>query len=211
MGSPDTPVGHCGRGLRLHAVPRLGFLLLGTRNLIDRKPACRMEGYGVGSLGSRTRSSKAWSSGVDEGVLVASVRPSKEKRSRCGQWSRRCPSYDGGSSRRRWRALDLGSVQVFGEADAPRVTCRDDGVVVASVRWARRDAGHTRAFDEQVAWRATKTSKTAFTELRRVAWRIVGSIIERLWDDTEGLFDRFADLTRIGIDEISRPVLPGRK
>ena len=89
------------------------------------------------------------------------------------------------------------------EADAPRVTCRDHGVVVASVPWARHDAGHTRAFDEQVAWLATKTSKTAVTELMRVAWRTVGSIVERVWDDTEGLFDRFADLTRIGIDEIS--------
>ena len=139
----------------------------------------------------------------DGGVLVASVRPSKGKRNRCGQCPRRCPSYDAGSGRRRWRALDLGSVQVFVEADAPRVTCRDHGVVVASVPWARHDAGHTRAFDEQVAWLATKTSKTAVTELMRVAWRTVGSIVERVWDDTEGLFDRFADLTRIGIDEIS--------
>ena len=139
----------------------------------------------------------------DGGVLVASVRPSNGKRNRCGQCPRRCPSYDAGSGRRRWRALDLGSVQVFVEADAPRVTCRDHGVVVASVPWARHDAGHTRAFDEQVAWLATKTSKTAVTELMRVAWRTVGSIVERVWDDTEGLFDRFADLTRIGIDEIS--------
>ena len=139
----------------------------------------------------------------DGGVLVASVRPSKGKRNRCGQCPRRCPSYDAGSGRRRWRALDLGSVQVFVEADAPRVTCRDHGVVVASVPCARHDAGHTRAFDEQVAWLATKTSKTAVTELMRVAWRTVGSIVERVWDDTEGLFDRFADLTRIGIDEIS--------
>ena len=139
----------------------------------------------------------------DGGVLVASVRPSKGKRNRCGQCPRRCPSYDAGSGRRRWRALDLGSVQVFVEADAPRVTCRDHGVVVASVPWARHDAGHTRAFDEQVAWLVTKTSKTAVTELMRVAWRTVGSIVERVWDDTEGLFDRFADLTRIGIDEIS--------
>jgi transposase len=126
----------------------------------------------------------------DGGVLVASVRPSKGKRNRCGQCPRRCPSYDAGSGGRRWRALDLGSVQVFVEADAPRVTYRDHGVVVASVPWARHDAGHTRAFDEQVAWLATKTSKTAVTELMRVACRTVGSIVERVWDDTEGLFGR---------------------
>lgn len=37
------------------------------------------------------------------------------------------------------------------EADAPRVTCRAHGVVVAAVPWARHDVGHTHAFDDQVA------------------------------------------------------------
>ena len=62
---------------------------------------------------------------------------------------------------------------VFIEADAPRVTCRDHGVVVAAVPWARHGAGHTRGFDDQVAWLATHTSKTAVTMLMRIAWRTV--------------------------------------
>ena len=37
----------------------------------------------------------------------------------------------------------------------------------------------------------------------RIAWRTVGAIITRVWADTETLHDQFADLTRIGIDEIS--------
>ena len=37
----------------------------------------------------------------------------------------------------------------------------------------------------------------------RVAWRTVGAIITRVWDDTAASFDPFANLTRIGIDEIS--------
>ena len=37
----------------------------------------------------------------------------------------------------------------------------------------------------------------------RIAWRTVGSIITRVWDDVEALHDRFAGLRRIGIDEIS--------
>ena len=37
----------------------------------------------------------------------------------------------------------------------------------------------------------------------RIAWRTVGSIITRVWADTERQFDRFAGLKRIGIDEIS--------
>ena len=89
------------------------------------------------------------------------------------------------------------------EADAPRVRCRQHGVTVASVPWARHDAGHTHAFDDTVAWLATVTSKTAATRLMRVAWRTVGSIITRVWADTGGAVDRLAGVTRIGVDEIS--------
>ncbi|TDW28890.1 transposase [Cryobacterium psychrophilum] len=55
----------------------------------------------------------------------------------------------------------------------------------------------------QVAWLATQASKTAITVLMRIGWRTVGAIITRVWADTDKLHDQFADLTRIGIDEIS--------
>jgi len=139
----------------------------------------------------------------DEQLLVAHVRPRKRAQSRCGRCGRRSPGYDAGEGRRRWRALDLGTVQVLLEADAPRVNCREHGPTVAAVPWARHAAGHTLVFDEQVAWLATQCSKSAVTELMRIAWRTVGSIITRVWADVEALHDRFADLRRLGIDEIS--------
>ena len=58
-------------------------------------------------------------------------------------------------------------------------------------------------FDEQVAWLATQCSRSAVTELMRIAWRTVGAIITRVWADVEQLHDRFAGLRRVGIDEIS--------
>ena len=99
--------------------------------------------------------------------------PTKRQRSRCGVCGRRSPGYDSGAGRRRWRALDLGTVVAVLEADAPRVTCREHGVVVASVPWARHDAGHTYAFDETVAWLATQSSKSTVTDVDadRVAHR----------------------------------------
>ena len=136
-------------------------------------------------------------------VLVVQVRPARGAASRCGVCRRRCGRYDTGEGRRRWRALDLGTVQAVLEADAPRVCCPEHGVVVAHVPWARHGAGHTLDFDETVAWLATQTSKSAVVELMRIAWRTVGSIIARVWADTERLHDRFADLRRLGIDEIS--------
>jgi transposase len=139
----------------------------------------------------------------DEQVVVARVRPVRRASSRCGRCDRRSPWYDRGQGRRRWRALDLGTVQVWLEADAPRVNCREHGPTVAAVPWARHGAGHTRVFDEQVAWLATQCSKTAVTELMRIAWRTVGAILARVWADVEARHDRFAGLRRIGIDEIS--------
>ena len=139
----------------------------------------------------------------DEQLLVAAVRPTRRRSSLCGQCQRRSPWYDRGEGRRRWRALDLGTIPVYLEADAPRVNCREHGPTVRAVPWARHAAGHTYVFDEQVAWLSTQCSKSAVTELMRIAWRTVGSIITRVWADVEATTDRFADLRRIGIDEIS--------
>jgi transposase len=139
----------------------------------------------------------------DDEVLVVRVRATRAARGRCGLCRRRCGRYDAGEGRRRWRALDLGTVRTFLEADAPRVSCREHGVVVAHVPWARHGAGHTLSFDETVAWLATQCSKSAVTELMRIAWRTVGSIIARVWADVDALGDRLDGLTRIGIDEIS--------
>ena len=141
---------------------------------------------------------------VDQ-LLVAHVRVGARARvrARCGRCERRAAAYDRGEGRRRWRALDLGTVQVVLEADAPRVNCAEHGPTVAAVPWARHAAGPTLVFDEQVAWLATQCSKTAVTELMRIAWRTVGAIITRVWADVEALHDRFAGLARIGVDEIS--------
>jgi transposase len=139
----------------------------------------------------------------DADMVLVHVRPTSRQRSRCGVCRRRCPGYDLGAGRRSWRALDLGTVRAELEADAPRVMCREHGVVVAAVPWARHDAGHTYAFDETVAWLATQSSKSTVTELMRVAWRTVGSIIARVWTDVDAQHDRLAGLRRLGIDEIS--------
>ena len=84
-------------------------------------------------------------------VVVVQVRPARGAAARCGVCRRRCGRYDNGEGRRRWRALDLGTVQAVLEADAPRVSCREHGVVVAHVPWARHGAGHTLEFDDTVA------------------------------------------------------------
>lgn len=139
----------------------------------------------------------------DTELVVAHVRPRRPGRGRCGACGARAPWYDRGEGRRRWRGLDLGTLELWLEAEAPRVNCPTHGPTVRQVPWARHGAGHTYGFDQQVAWLATQCSKTAITELMRIAWRTVGAIITRVWADTAGAADLFAGLRRIGIDEIS--------
>jgi transposase len=139
----------------------------------------------------------------DEGSIVVAARPRRRERNRCGVCRRRSPGYDQGEGRRRWRALDVGLATAYVEAEAPRVTCRDHGVVVAAVPWARHDARFTTSFEDQIAWLAVNTSKTAVALLMRVTWRTVGGIITRVVTEARGRVDPFAQLTRIGIDEVS--------
>lgn len=137
------------------------------------------------------------------GVIVVSVRPRKKERNRCGICHRRCSQYDRGEGRRRWRALDLGVIRAYMEADSPRVCCPEHGVVVAAVPWARHKARFSRYFDDTVAWLATNCSKSAVQELMRISWRTAGRIIERVADEARERIDLLAGLRRIGIDEIS--------
>ena len=139
----------------------------------------------------------------DAQAVVAHVRPKRPKKRRCGRCGRLSPHEDAGDGRRRWRGLDLGTVQVWLEADAPRVRCREHGRVVAAVPWARHGARHTRAFEDTVGWLATQASKTAVSGLMRIAWRTVGGVITRVMGDIDARVDRLEGLRRIGIDEIS--------
>ena len=143
-----------------------------------------------------------WVGEGGEGVVVA-ARAKARERDRCGVCRRRCPGFDLGEGRRRWRALDLGTSFLYLEADAPRVSCREHGVVVCAVPWARHRSRFTRAFEDQAAWLAVNTSKSAVAELMRVTWRTVGSICERVAAEAERELDLLAGLKRIGIDEIS--------
>lgn len=146
---------------------------------------------------------------MSDGALVISVRPLAKQRSRCGRCLRRCPGYDSGAGRRRWRTLDHGTTMTYLEADTNRVQCPDHGVIASHVPWAAHDAGHTHTFDQHVSWLAVRMSKSAVSELMRTTWRTVGNIVSRVWNRTRtahqaaGGGDGLDGLRRIGIDEVS--------
>ena len=134
-----------------------------------------------------------------KGVIVrVRLRRRRMACSVCGQ------AYRGMHDRglRRWRHLDLAGHRCFIEYELRRVDCRDCGVRVEAVPWARRGARHTRDFEDLVAFCAQQMAKSQVQALLRIGWATVGRIIERVVADH--LDDRRLDwLVQIGVDEIS--------
>lgn len=136
---------------------------------------------------------------VQQGIVVG-VRLRRRRRvcSRCGQLV--AVTHD--TTRRRWRHLDLGGMRCYLEASVRRVRCRDCGVRVEAVPFARAGARHTRAFDQLVASLAQQMAATPLARLLRVSWRTVGRICARVVRERLDAI-RFQGLRRIGIDEVS--------
>ena len=138
----------------------------------------------------------------DDGAVIVAARPRAREQGRCGICRRRCPGYDCGDGRRRWRALDLGTTKAYVEAQAPRVQCKRHGVIVAAVPWARHDSSFTRQFEDQCTWLAVNTSATAVAALMRSTWRAVGGICRRVADEARAQRDLLAGLRRIGVETV---------
>ncbi len=103
---------------------------------------------------------------------------------------------------RRWRHLDLAGNRCWVEYELRRVRCRDCGVRVEAVPWARPRARHTRDFEDLVAFMAQQMAKTPITALLRIGWDTVGAIVARVVADRLDA-DRLAGMVMIGVDEIS--------
>ena len=97
-------------------------------------------------------------------VLVIRVRPVARRAGRCPRCLVRRPWRDAGRGRRRWRALDVGMLEAWLEADAPRVACPKHGVLVAHVPWARHRSRFTSSFEDTCAWLVTRMDVTAVAQ-----------------------------------------------
>jgi transposase len=136
-----------------------------------------------------------------EGVIVT-VRLRRRRRvcSRCGQTGRQLEIHD--RRLKRWRHLDLGANRCVIECELRRLRCRDCGVHLEWVPWARPDTHHTRDFEDVVAWLAQQMAKTPIAGLLRIGWDTVGRIVERVVADHLDE-KRLEGLVAIGVDEIS--------
>jgi len=136
-----------------------------------------------------------------EGVIVG-VRLRRRRRvcSRCGQTGEQLEIHD--RRVKRWRHLDLGANRCVIECELRRLRCRDCGVHLEAVPWARPGSQHTRDLEDVVAWLAQQMAKTPIAGLLRIGWDTVGRIVARVVADQ---LDerRLAGLVAVGVDETS--------
>ena len=136
-----------------------------------------------------------------EGVIVT-VRLRRRRRvcAGCGQTGRELEIHD--RRVKRWRHLDLAASRCMIECELRRLRCRDCGIRLEPVPWARPGAAHTRDFEDVVAWLAQHMARTPICGLLRIGWDTVGRIVARVV--AEHLDERRLEhLVCIGVDEIS--------
>ena len=137
-------------------------------------------------------------------AIVIKARPTKREQCRCGLCQRKAKYYDAGRGIRRWRCCDIGSVQAYIEAPAPRVFCKIHGVVTAAGPWARHGSRFCKSFEDMAAWLTTHTARSIVSHLLRIEWHTVGCICKRVYKELEHKApSRFDGLVNIGIDETS--------
>jgi transposase len=118
----------------------------------------------------------------ERGVVVT-VRLRRRRRvcAQCGQTGRQLQVHD--RRVKRWRHLDLGASRCWIECELRRLRCRDCGVRLEPVPWARPGAAHTRDFEDVVAWLAQQMAFAPITRLLRIGWHTIGPIVARVVAD----------------------------
>ena len=141
---------------------------------------------------------------IEGDSIIVSARP-RRAAPRCPVCGRRCDGYDTLPARR-WRAPDVGSARCYVEHAPRRVECPEHGVKAEAVPWARSASSRfTSSFEDQAAWLALHTRRSALAELMRADWRTVGGICARVGaslEEADGR-GRFDGLRSIGVDETS--------
>lgn len=76
--------------------------------------------------------------------------------------------------------MDLGTTRAYLEAEAPRVSYRRHGVVVAAVPLAEPGSRFTEAFEQTIAWPTKHSPISTVAELMRTTWKSVQAIVSRV-------------------------------
>ncbi len=136
----------------------------------------------------------------EERELRVRLEPSRRSAlcSSCGAARRR---YHDHAGERRWRAQDAFGVRTVLTARLRRVDCRQCGIRVEAVPWARPGSRYAKALEREIVEMARHASLLAVSRHFRLGWKAVYGIVRRLV--TEALARKRWRLRRIGVDEVS--------
>lgn len=111
------------------------------------------------------------------GQLVVQVALMADTALACPQCGRPSPGYD--RRVRRWRHLDTCQYVTILEAEVPRLSCPEHGVVTASVPWAEPDSGFTQLFEALgIDW-LQEASIQAVARQLGLSWGAIDRIMQR--------------------------------
>lgn len=139
---------------------------------------------------------------LDEEALTVKlfVRCDIAKRLRCPECRKECPRYD--SRRRSWRHLDTMQFKTFIEAEVPRVSCPDHGILTVRVPWAEDSSRYTVLFESHVIDLLLDMSISAVARHIRLSWTAVDGIMQRAVDRGLDRRSRVAPV-HLSVDETS--------
>ena len=95
----------------------------------------------------------------------------------CPQCGNECPGYD--TRKRSWRHLDTCQFKTVLEADVPRVSCSDHGVVQIDVPWAEPNSGFTALMEALVIDWLRESSISAVARRMRLTWDQIDGVMQR--------------------------------
>ena len=138
---------------------------------------------------------------LEDGKMIVQIR-ARFRRLTCPLCARRVKGRFHRTTRR-WRHLAIGGIQVILEGEIRRLRCPDcRKVVTEEVPWARHRSSFTRPIEDLAAFLLQRLPKSTIVEMLKISWSALGPIAERVVDEHLSS-DRFKDLRRIGVDEIS--------
>ena len=115
----------------------------------------------------------------EERELRVRLEPSRRSAlcSSCGAARRRHHDHLG---ERRWRTQDAFGVRTVLRARLRRVDCRQCGVRVEAVPWARPGSRYAKALEREIVEMARDASLLAVSRHFRLGWKVVYGIVKRL-------------------------------
>lgn len=111
------------------------------------------------------------------GKILIKVDASADAGFACPACGKPAAGYD--RRKRRWRHLDTCQYTTILEADVPRVSCPEHGVVTVSVPWAESGSGFTSLFEALVIDWLHEASIRAVSRQLRVSWSSIDRIMAR--------------------------------